>query len=117
KDGHSGEQLLKNADIALYAAKFDGKGRFRFFDYEMDTRARRRLFLEHELRGALTRGEFQLAYQPIFDLASGHVSGCEALLRWHHPRLGLIDTQECIAVAEESGQIESIGEWVLDAAI
>lgn len=117
KDGHSGEQLLKNADIALYAAKFDGKGRFRFFDYEMDTRARRRLFLEHELRGALARGEFQLAYQPIFDLASGHICGCEALLRWHHPRLGLIDTQECIAVAEESGQIESIGEWVLDAAI
>ncbi|MBT0962057.1 putative bifunctional diguanylate cyclase/phosphodiesterase [Denitromonas iodatirespirans] len=117
KDGRSGAQLLKNADIALYAAKFDGKGRFRFFDYEMDTRARRRLFLEHELRGALQRGEFELAYQPIFALDTGRVSGCEALLRWHHPRLGMVDTQECIAVAEESGQIEAIGEWVLDAAI
>ena len=117
KDGRSGGQLLKNADTALYAAKFDGKGRFRFFDYEMDTRARRRLFLEHELRGALLRGEFQLAYQPIFTLDSGRISGCEALLRWHHPRLGVVDTQECIAVAEESGQIEAIGEWVLDTAI
>ncbi|TVO62720.1 putative bifunctional diguanylate cyclase/phosphodiesterase [Denitromonas ohlonensis] len=117
KDGQSGDQLLKNADIALYAAKFDGKGRFRFFDYEMDTRARRRLFLEHELRGALQRGEFHLAYQPIFSLATGRICGCEALLRWRHPRLGLIDTQECISVAEDSGQIESIGEWVLNAAI
>ncbi|HPR06605.1 MAG TPA: EAL domain-containing protein, partial [Denitromonas sp.] len=117
KDGQSGDQLLKNADIALYAAKFDGKGRFRFFDYEMDTRARRRLFLEHELRGALQRDEFHLAYQPIFSIATGRICGCEALLRWRHPRLGLIDTQECISVAEDSGQIESIGEWVLNAAI
>jgi len=117
KDGQSGDQLLKNADIALYAAKYEGKGRFRFFDYEMDTRARRRLFLEHELRGALNREEFQLFYQPQFSVASGRIIGCEALLRWHHPRLGLIDTQECITVAEESGQIESIGNWVIDEAI
>ena len=117
KDGQSGEQLLKNADIALYAAKFEGKGRFRFFDYEMDTRARRRLFLEHELRGALQRGEFHLVYQPQFALDSGAITDCEALLRWEHPRLGLIDTQECIGVAEESGQIDAIGEWVIEQAI
>jgi len=117
KDGQSGEQLLKNADIALYAAKYEGKGRFRFFDYEMDTRARRRLFLEHELRGALNREEFHLAYQPQFALDSGEIVGCEALLRWEHPRLGPIDTQECINVAEESGQIEAIGNWVIDEAL
>jgi len=117
KDGQSGDQLLKNADIALYAAKFEGKGRFRFFDYEMDTRARRRLFLEHELRGALQRGEFHLEFQPQFALATNAVTGCEALLRWVHPRLGRIDTQECIAVAEESGQIEAIGNWVITEAI
>ncbi len=117
KDGLSGDQLLKNADIALYAAKYEGKDRFRFFDYEMDTRARRRLFLEHELRGALQRGEFQLAFQPQFSLATGRVTACEALLRWAHPRLGRINTQECIAVAEESGQIETIGNWIIDEAV
>jgi diguanylate cyclase (GGDEF)-like protein/PAS domain S-box-containing protein len=117
KDGQSGDQLLKNADIALYATKFEGKGRFRFFDYEMDTRARRRLFLEHELRGALQRGEFHLEFQPQIHLETNAISGCEALLRWVHPRLGLIDTQECIAVAEESGQIEAIGDWVIREAI
>jgi len=117
KDGQSGDQLLKNADIALYAAKFEGKGRFRFFDYEMDTRARRRLFLEHELRGALQRGEFHLVFQPQFAVEDHAVTGCEALLRWVHPRLGQIDTQECIAVAEESGQIEAIGNWVITEAI
>ncbi len=117
KDGQSGDQLLKNADIALYAAKFEGKGRFRFFDYEMDTRARRRLFLEHELRGALHRGEFHLVFQPQFALDTNAITGCEALLRWVHPRLGQIDTQECIAVAEESGQIEAIGDWVISEAI
>lgn len=117
KDGQSGDQLLKNADIALYAAKYEGKGRFRFFDYEMDTRARRRLFLEHELRGALNRGEFHLVYQPQFTIDGGEVTGCEALLRWEHPRLGPIPTEECISVAEESGQIEAIGNWVIDQAI
>ncbi|QID18950.1 EAL domain-containing protein [Nitrogeniibacter mangrovi] len=117
KDGQSGDQLLKNADIALYAAKYEGKGRFRFFDYEMDTRARRRLFLEHELRGALNRGEFHLVFQPQFATDTRAITGCEALLRWVHPRLGPISTQECIAVAEESGQVEAIGNWVIDSAI
>jgi diguanylate cyclase (GGDEF)-like protein len=114
--GDSLDDLLKRADLAMYAAKAAGRRTFRFFALEYDTKARQRRQLEFDLRQALARGEFEVHYQPLVDLAANVVTGCEALLRWTHPERGLVSPAEFIPIAEESGLIEEIGEWVLKEA-
>jgi diguanylate cyclase (GGDEF)-like protein len=115
-DGDDVESLLRNADLAMYFAKRKGPGTFAFFDAEMNAAALRRFTLEAKLRGAMERGEFSLQYQPQFDVRSGHLSGMEALLRWTNEELGSVAPLEFIPVAEETGLILSIGEWVLRTA-
>jgi diguanylate cyclase (GGDEF)-like protein len=115
-DGANADQLLKNADLAMYRAKTDGRGAFCFFEPEMDARIQARRALELELRSALAAGQLQLYYQPLVNPKSGEISCFEALLRWFHPRLGEIPTADFIPLAEESGLIASLGQWVLQAA-
>jgi diguanylate cyclase (GGDEF)-like protein len=116
RDGDATEGMLRNADIALYRAKVDGRGRFSFFEPEMDRRIQARRTLELELRKALSNGEFELYYQPVVNLRSGDVSGFEALLRWHNPERGMVSPAEFIPLAEETGLIIPLGEWVLRKA-
>jgi len=111
-----GEALMKNADIAMYCAKQSGRNMFQFFTKEMSVQALERLRLESSLRGALQRKEFFLVYQPQVDITTGRITSVEALLRWHHPELGLIPPDKFIPFAENSGLIISIGEWVLKTA-
>ncbi len=115
-DGCDPEQLLRNADLAMYRAKADGRGTCRFFEPEMERRVKARLKLEFELRQAIMGEEFELYYQPLLSLRQNRISGCEALLRWHHPTRGLISPAEFISLAEETGLIAVLGEWVLKAA-
>ncbi len=115
-DGLEPEHLLRVADLALYRAKQEGRNAYRFFEAEMDARVRRRRALELDLRGALPRQEFTLHYQPILDLASDGVVGFEALLRWRSAKRGLVQPGEFISIAEESGLIAPIGDWVMQEA-
>ncbi|MEU7999666.1 EAL domain-containing protein [Catellatospora sp. NPDC049111] len=108
--------LLRNADLALRAAKQRGKNRVELYDEVYDKQLRRRTAIEHELRGAIDRQELSLAYQPVVALPSTRPVGAEALIRWNHPELGPVGPLEFIPIAEETGQIEALGAWVLDQA-
>lgn len=115
-NGPDFQSLLKNADAAMYQAKQTGKNNYQFFTEDMNLNAKQRAKLEKDLRRALTNDELFLAYQPQIELDSGRIIGLEALLRWRHPDLGLIPPQQFIPVAEASGLILSLGDWVMSAA-
>ncbi len=115
-DGLTSDKLLQNADLALYRAKGDGRGTFRFFEPVMDLQMQTRRILEQDLRKALPAGEFELYYQPVVNLASQTVSGFEALIRWNHPQRGLVSPGTFIPLAEEIGFIVPMGEWVIREA-
>ena len=115
-DGDNPDELLKNADLALYRAKADGRSTYRFFEAGMDARAQARRLLEMDLRLALQRNEFEVHYQPIRDIATGEIAVCEALVRWRHPERGLVAPVNFIPLAEETGLIGQLGDWVLRRA-
>jgi diguanylate cyclase (GGDEF)-like protein len=115
-DGTSTDKLLSHADLALYRAKANGRNDFCCFDMEMEQTAVKRSRLELELRDALTRDEFELVYQPWFNITTGRIVGCEALGRWRHPQRGLLNPIEFIPIAEETGLIGRFGDWVLRRA-
>jgi len=107
---------MRNADVAMYQAKFTGRNNAQFFSIEMDSRARERLDIENDLRHAVERNELRLYYQPRVDCRNGRLLGAEALVRWQHPRFGLVLPGRFITVAEESGLIIPVGAWIIDEA-
>ncbi len=116
-DGLDTEALIQCADVAMYKAKADGRNTFRFFTPDMHRQASRTLQLENGLRRALEREELELHFQPKVDARDGAFAGCEVLLRWHHPELGSVPPGDFIPIAEDSGQILAIGEWVMRSAV
>ncbi len=115
-DGLTGDDLLRNADMALYRAKSEGGGAHCFFEQEMDRQAQTRRALEFDLRHALANGEFELHYQPLVDVAANRIVAFESLIRWRHPERGMVSPAEFIPVAEDIGLIVTLGEWVLREA-
>jgi diguanylate cyclase (GGDEF)-like protein len=115
-DGVDLDQLLKNADLALYGAKGDGRRTYRFFEPGMEQRVRARRSLELDLRQAISDGSLEVHYQPVINIEDGKISSCEALLRWRHPERGMISPAEFIPIAEDSGLINQLGLWVLNTA-
>jgi diguanylate cyclase (GGDEF)-like protein/PAS domain S-box-containing protein len=115
-DGETSEELMRNADMALYRAKSDGGGVHRFFEREMDQQAQKRRDMELDLRRAFANGEFELHYQPLVDIVADRISGFESLLRWRHPQRGMVSPADFIPVAEDIGLIIALGEWVLREA-
>jgi diguanylate cyclase (GGDEF)-like protein len=115
-DAMEPDPLLRNADMALYGAKADGRGTYRFFEPEMDTRMKARRELEMDLRNALVRKEFELHYQPLVNLQTNEITAFEALLRWNHPTRKMVSPADFIPIAEETGLIVPLGEWVLKTA-
>lgn len=115
-DEHNADDLLKFADTAMYQAKKEGRNTTRFYQEQMDHWIKKRLFMENALRNAVKNGELELYYQPVIEIATKKIIGAEALLRWNHPQMGLVMPDEMIEIAEESGLIVSIGEWVLREA-
>lgn len=116
QDAKDGGTLLRSADLALYRAKEGGRGTYAFFEESLNERAQLRRQLETDLRLALERGEFELNYQPLFDLEHNRICSFEALLRWHHPTRGLVSPVEFVPVAEDTGLIVPIGAWVIREA-
>jgi diguanylate cyclase (GGDEF)-like protein/PAS domain S-box-containing protein len=116
QDGTELDQLIKNADLAMYAAKSGGRRTYRFFEPAMGASAKARLTMEQDLRWTLAHGGFEIHYQPLVNLARNEVCGCEALLRWRHPERGMISPAEFIPVAEDAGLIDELGDWVLRTA-
>ena len=116
RDGSDTEQILKNADLAMYAAKAAGRRTYRFFEAAMEAEVRARRSLEMDLRQALVDGGFEVYYQPCLDLQTNAITGCEALVRWRHPQRGMISPAEFIPLAEDTGLINQLGEWVLTTA-